>query len=301
MFAALCLALLMLAESLQAVVAIVALTALFTSGILPLVEATTLGALGGRIERYGPVRVWGSVGFIVSVMAVGSLLDRQPVAVLVPIVAGWMLLAALGALALPQVRPAPAEAGAPGLQRVLREPRVAALFAACLCMSVAHGALYVFYSIYLVEAGYSKTVVGLLWTLGVIAEIALFLGLPVLFRNFTLRALLLASFAAAAVRFVAIGWGVGSLALLAAAQLLHALTFGAYHSAAVAAVHRLFTGALAVRGQALYASLSYGLGGAFGMLLSGWSWSTFGPEVTFTISGGFGVAGALLVAWKVRF
>lgn len=300
LLAALCLALLMSATSLQAVFVFAALTALFTSGVLPLVEATTLGALGARIERYGPVRLWGSVGFIASVLAVGSLLDRQPVAVLLPIVTALMLLAAVTALALPQGHFAPPQEGAPGLRRVLRDARVAALFSACFCMSVAHGALYVFYSIYLVDAGYSKTVVGLLWTLGVVAEIALFLGLPVLFRSFTLRALLLASFAAAALRFVAIGWGVGSLALLAAAQLLHALTFGAYHCAAVAAVHRLFTGALAVRGQALYASLSYGLGGAFGMLLSGWSWSALGPELTFTLSGGFGVAGALLVAWKVR-
>jgi len=298
---ALCLALLMWTESLQAVVAVVALTALFTSAILPLVEATTLAALGARIERYGPVRVWGSLGFIVSVLAVGSLLDRQPVAVLLPIIAAWMLLAALSALALPRVSVAPADAGAPGLRRVLREPRVAALFAACFCMSVAHGALYVFFSIYLVDAGYSKTVVGLLWTLGVVAEIGLFLALPMLFRRFSLRALLLASFAAAAVRFVAIGWGVGSLALLAAAQLLHALSFGAYHGAAVAAVHRLFTGSLAVRGQALYASLSYGLGGAVGMLFSGWCWSALGPELTYTLSGGFGLVGALLIAWKVRF
>lgn len=300
LLAALGLALLMQADSLQAVTALVAVTALFTSGILPLVDATTLSVLGARTERYGPVRLWGSVGFIASVLAVGALLDRQPVAVLLPIVAALMALAALSALALPQVRTAPAEPGAPSLTRVLREPRVRALLAACFCMSVAHGALYVFYSIYLVDAGYSKSAVGMLWTLGVVAEIALFLGLPLLFRNFTLRALLLASFVAAAVRFVAIGWGVGSLALLAAAQLLHALTFGAFHCAAVAAVHRLFSGALAVRGQALYASLSYGLGGAAGMLLAGWSWGAMGPELTFTLCGGFAVAGAVLIAWKVR-
>ena len=65
-------------------------------------------------------------------------------------------------------------------------------------------------------------------------------------------------------------------------------------------MHRLFRGSLAVRGQALYASLSYGLGGVAGMLLSGWSWSTFGPEITFAISSAFGAAGALLVAWKFK-
>jgi len=288
------------ADRIAAVFACVALMALFSAGVLPLVEATTLAALGGRTEGYGPVRLWGSLGFIVSVLAAGALLDRQPVGVLLPLIAALMAFAALAALGLPAVRAADSEQGAQGLRRVFLEPRVIALFAACFCMSVAHGALYAFYSIYLVETGYSKTLVGLLWTLGVVAEIALFLALPALFRRWSLRAVLIASFIAAAIRFVTIGWGVASLALLALAQLLHALTFGAYHAVAIAAVHRLFTGPLQVRGQALYASLSYGLGGATGMLLSGWSWSALGPSLTFTISGGFGLAGALLVAWRVR-
>ena len=299
-FAAASFGALALDDALATVFACVALTALFSAGILPLVEATTLATLGGRSEGYGPVRLWGSLGFIASVLAVGVLLDWQPVGVLLPVIVVLMVFAALAALALPGERTVPAEEGAPGLARMLREERVLALFAACFCMSVAHGALYAFYSIYLVDAGYSKTLVGLLWTLGVLAEIALFLALPALFRRFSLRAVLLASFAAAAIRFVAIGWGISSLALLAAAQLLHALTFGAYHAAAIAAVHRLFSGALAVRGQALYASLSYGLGGAVGMLLAGWTWGALGPAITFSVSAAFGLAGCALVAWKVR-
>lgn len=298
--AAASLALLSAAGDLRAVFACVALTALFTSAVLPLVDAMTLNVLGARVGGYGAVRLWGSVGFIASVLAVGALLDHAPVTLLLPIVVGWMLVASASAVALPQGAAPSAEPGAPGIGRLLRDPRVAALFAACFCMTAAHGALYAFYSIYLVEAGYSKAIVGLLWTLGVVAEIALFLALPALFRRFTLRAMLLASFAAAVVRFAAIGWGVDSLALLVLAQLLHALTFGAYHSASVAAVHRLFTGALAVRGQALYASISYGLGGMAGVLLAGWTWGAFGPEPTFLASAGFGLAGALLVAWKVR-
>jgi MFS transporter, PPP family, 3-phenylpropionic acid transporter len=288
------------AADLHAVFAWVALTALFTSGVLPLVEAMALASLGARPGAYGPVRLWGSVGFVASVLATGAWLDWAPVTVLLPLVAALMFLASMSALALPRIQPGAIGAGAQGVLHVLREPRVAAFFAACFCMTVAHGALYAFYSIYLVDTGYSRTMVGVLWTLGVLAEIALFLALPVLFRRFSLRAILLASFTAAAVRFAVIGWGVDSLVILGVAQLLHALTFGAYHAAAVAAVHRLFGGALAVRGQALYSSLSYGLGGAAGLLLAGWSWGVFGPEITFAISSGFGVAGALLVTWKFR-
>ena len=288
------------AGDLHAVFGWVALTALFTAGVLPLVDAMALAALGAQAGRYGPVRLWGSVGFTASVLAVGAWLDRAPVTVLLPLVAALMLCAAFSALALPHARTESPHADPRGALQVLREPRVAAFFAACFCMTVAHGALYAFYSIYLVETGYSTTTVGVLWTLGVLAEIGVFVALPALFRRYSLRAILLASFAAAALRFVAIGWGVESAALLALAQLLHGLTFGAYHAAAIAAVQRLFGGSLAVRGQALYASFSYGVGGVAGILLSGWSWSALGPGLTFTISAAFGLAGALLVAWKFR-
>ena len=288
------------AGDLRAVFAWIALTALFTSGILPLVDAMALAALSGRPGRYGPVRLWGSIGFIASVMAAGAWLDRAPVTVLLPLVAALMFCAALSALGLPRARSVLAHADPRGALQVLREPRVAMFFAACFCMTVAHGALYAFYSIHLVEHGYSTTTVGALWTLGVVAEIVVFVALPVLFRRFSLRAILIASFAAAAIRFVAIGWGIDSIALLAFAQLLHGLTFGAYHAAAIASVQRMFGSALAVRGQALYASLSYGAGGVAGTLLSGWTWGAFGPEITFAISSAFGLAGALLVAWQEK-
>jgi PPP family 3-phenylpropionic acid transporter len=288
------------AGDLHAVFGWVALTALFSAGVLPLVDAMALAALSAQPGRYGPVRLWGSIGFIASVLAAGVWLDRAPVTVLLPLVAALMLCAAFCALALPRAHTGSPAVDPRGALQVLREPRVAAFFAACFCMTVAHGALYAFYSIHLVRTGYSTSSVGVLWTLGVLAEIAVFIALPALFRRCSLRFMLIASFAAAAVRFVTIGWGVESLTLLVFAQLLHGLTFGAYHAAAIAAVQRLFGGALAVRGQALYASLSYGLGGVAGMLLSGWTWSAFGPEITFAISSAFGAAGALLVVWKFR-
>ncbi len=288
------------AGDLDAVFAWIALTALFTSGVLPLVDAMALAALGASSGAYGPVRLWGSIGFIASVMAAGAWLERAPVTMVLPLVAALMFSAALAALWLPHSRPAVPHDEPRGALRRLREPHVAGFFAACFCMTVAHGALYAFYSIYLVDAGYSTTTVGVLWTLGVLAEIAVFLWLPSLMRRMSLRTILLASFAAAGVRFLAIGWAVDLLAVLVLAQLLHGLTFGSYHAAAVAAVHRLFGEALAVRGQALYASLSYGLGGAAGMLLSGWAWQALGPQATFAVSAGFGILGALLVAWKFR-
>jgi PPP family 3-phenylpropionic acid transporter len=292
------LALLHLAEGFWGVCAVVLLMGLASSGTLPMVEATTMSLLAGRSERYGPIRLWGSVGFILTVMGTGALLDVLPIGAFLGVVVVLSSAAALAACGVPESA-APARAAPVADARWMR-PEVLAFFGACFAMTVAHGTLYGFYSIYLVQAGYSKTVVGLLWTLGVLAEILLFWKLPRLYARASLSAILCAACLCAALRFVAIGWGVGSLVVLVLAQLLHGATFGAYHAASVAAVHKLFPGERQVRGQALYSSLSYGLGGATGLLLAGWCWEAIGPALSFGVSAGFGLLGAALVAWRVR-
>lgn len=294
-------ALMHLVDGYGGVVALMLVMSLLSAGALPLVEALTLGSLGTRTERYGPIRLWGSVGFVAGVLATGAWLDAHPPQSLLGVI---VLLAAL-TLAVSFLVPAGRVAaagglGEAGLAAVLLRPEVLAFFAASLCMNAAHGTLYAFYSIYLDAEGYSKTAIGVLWTIGVLAEIALFLLLPRLLRRYSLRAVLGASCACAALRFAVIGWGVHSPLLLAFAQLLHAATFGAYHASAVAIVHRLFTGKLAARGQTLHSSVSYGLGGSAGTLLAGWSWSALGPELSFSLSAAAGLAGAALVVWRVR-
>ena len=278
----------------------VALVGMCSAAVLSIVDALTFSVLGARTDRYGPVRLWGSVGFTIAVLATGTLLDAVPVARLL-----WVLTAlSFGTLVIAFGLPAPRVERVAQMQgslrAILRRSDVIAFFAACTFMTVALGALYVFYSIYLVAHGYSKTMVGLMWMLGVLAEIVVFIAMPALLRRFSLRAILLASFLAAGVRFAAIGWGVEWLAILVAAQLLHAATFGSFHAASIAAVHRLFAGPLQVRGQALYMSVCYGFGGMAGTLLAGASWEALGAPLTFGISALFGLAGALVVAWRVR-
>ena len=164
-------------------------------------------------------------------------------------------------------------------------------------MSAAHGPLYVFYSIHLVDHGYGKTVVGALWSLGVLAEILVFLVMPRLLRRHSLQRLLMFSFACAIVRFLLIGWAVDSILLLIAAQLLHGATFGVCHAATVAALHRWFPGGQQARAQALYGSISFGAGGMLGALASGQTWEAFGPGWTYTLGSLFALAGLLLV-WR---
>jgi PPP family 3-phenylpropionic acid transporter len=130
--------------------------------------------------------------------------------------------------------------------------------------------------------------------LGVLGEIAVFLFLPALFRHFALSTILVASAACGIFRFLAIGWAADWLAVLLVAQLLHAATFGSFHAAAVAAVHRVFPPHAHARGQSLFSSIGYGAGGALGAVLAGWAWEAGGPGVAFTVSSAAAAAGLLL-------
>lgn len=274
-----------------------ALLAFFWSASLPLVEALTFSHLGAQASRYGAIRLWGSVGFVIAVLGLGWLLDRLPLAATL-----WISLALLGgilvcALLLPERREERHETDRQPIGDILRRRDVKALFVACFFMSAAHGALYVFYSIYLVGHGYSKSMVGLLWTLGVVAEIVVFMAMPRLLQAFSLRAILLFSFACAVVRFLIIGWGVEWLWLIVLAQLLHAATFGAYHAASIAAVNRWFAGRHQARGQALYGSISFGAGGMLGGLVSGWAWDAIGAPLTYSLGSAFALAGMIFI-WR---
>jgi PPP family 3-phenylpropionic acid transporter len=167
-------------------------------------------------------------------------------------------------------------------------------------MAAAHGVYYTFYSIYLVEHGYSTSAVGWLWALGVICEVLVFLAMPRLAARFGLWRILMVSFALAALRFFTIGWGVEVVALVIFAQTLHAASFGSYHAAAVALVHQIFRGRHQAKGQGLYTSVSFGLGGTLGGLLSGYTWDTLGAGWSFTISGTCAAAGCLVLLWRAK-
>ena len=83
-------------------------------------------------------------------------------------------------------------------------------------------------------------------------------------------------------------------------QALHAATFGSFHAAAIGVIHKLFRGRHQARGQAIYGSLAFGLGGAIGGFASGPAWAGLGPSWTFTLSAGAAAVGLAVLVWKLR-
>jgi PPP family 3-phenylpropionic acid transporter len=179
-------------------------------------------------------------------------------------------------------------------------PEVVGLLGACFLMATAHGAYYSFFSVHLVDNGYSKSAVGWLWALGVVCEVAVFWWMPQLVARIGLYRLLVATFAIAVVRFLLIGWLVQSPIALVSAQVMHAATFGAYHAAAIGLIHRWFQGAHQAKGQALYTALSFGAGGTLGGFASGLAWAAHGAAFTYTLAALAAALGLVLLMATVR-
>lgn len=270
------------------------LFAIFWTALIPQYEANTLSVLGPRIASYGRIRLWGSVGFILTVVAGGWWFDLNGLDSVPTIAAALIGLVALSSFLTPSGPQVSEEPDQLPLGKVLRQPRVIALLLVALLVQAAFGPYYVFFTVYLEELGYARTTIGILWALGVAAEIAVFLYSPWLFRVFSRRSLLVGALGFAVLRWCLTAAFADNLALLVFAQLLHMASFGLFHAVAVVCVHDFFPGKTHGRGQALYSSAGFGAGGALGSLYSGYSWSLFGPQAMFWIAAGL-VAVALII------
>ena len=256
----------------------------FWNAALPQFEAATLFHLKSDTHRYSRIRLWGSIGFIVTVLGVGRLLDSHPI-VLLPVVIALLLSLIWGVALLTPDAHAGSHGFEPvGIMKILKKPEVLAFLLVYMLLQMAHGPYYIFYSIYLQQYHYSATMTGFLWSLGVFSEIVLFIYMQRLLKRFSLRQVLLLSILLAVMRWQLISGGADYLGLLLVAQFLHAATFGGAHVAAIHLVHLYFGQQHQGKGQALYSSLSFGLGGMLGSLYSGYYWDSLGAEFVYSMA-----------------
>lgn len=273
-----------------------------TSSMMSLTEAAMAQLVAGDWGRYGRVRVWGSVGFMLTVFAAGAWFERWGMGSF----PGWTAVTLAAVLVctlwLPDVKEptSHAEGGSrEPVAPVLRQPAVRWFFASLLFHVMAHFAIYGFLSLYLDSLGYSKATIGLLWAVSVAVEILWFYGQGRLLGRLPMERWLVVCGIATVLR-MAITAGLGGwLAALFVAQVLHALTFATHHTACIALVSRHFPGRLRGRGQALFTVIGYGLGGTTGVLAGGAIASRFGFPAMFAVAALLGLA-ATACAQRVR-
>lgn len=280
---------------------VMALHAFFWHAVLPQFEVITLAHLQGQTARYSQVRLWGSIGFILTVVGLGRVfesfsLDLYPQTLLV-IMAGIVA----SSFWVPNAQPV-ASAQRPageGFLKQLFSPGMLAFYVCVALMQLSHGPYYTFLTLHLETLGYSRGLIGMLWAVGVVAEVLMFLAMSHILRRVSVRHVLMASFALAALRWLLLGNVADHLWVLIFAQLLHAATFASFHAAAIHFLQRSFGPRQQGQGQALYAALS-GTGGAIGALYSGYSWNALGAGWTFAIASLAALMAFFVAATRMR-
>lgn len=248
--------------------AMIMLFSFFWNAILPQFEVITLSNLKSNVSHYSRIRVWGSIGFIVAVLVLGWFFERFgigffPVALLCIITS--IFLSTLFHFDEPKSASSSCN-DSPSLRSELLDGNAYLFFVVCMLLQFSHGAYYSYFSLYMEELGYDKVWIGVLWAIGVIAEVLLFFVMHRWHAKHSVKVIMAIALALSILRWCLIA-GVGdAVAVLLVAQVLHAFSFGAMHAASIHFVHHHFSHASQGRAQAMYSSLGFGLGGSLGAL-----------------------------------
>lgn len=281
-FALLLFSLLYWASSYWAVAVLMLGYCVFWNASLPQIESATLNYLNDQRDQYGAIRLWGSIGFIVTVSLLGVLIDWAGPKVIFPAGVVCLVLLLIVSLFMRDVSlTAPAKRIASGSIRSLISPKVILLLVLCVLMQASHAPFYTFFSIYLESYGYSKSLIGVLWSLGVVFEIIVFIFCHKIMRRYRLTHLLSLTFLIAGIRWFLLAQYPETLTVVLISQVMHAITYGLYHSVMIQLIDRYFQGPYQVRGQALYSSITFGVGGAAGSIASGYIWTFYGANALF--------------------
>lgn len=253
----------------------------FWNATLPQFEAATLAHLQHSPNQYGKIRLWGSIGFIVSVIGIGKLLDDYSIQMLPELILSLFGCIWLLSLITPEVYNLKTTTKVHNIWSVLKQPEVRAFLLVYVILQICHSPYYVFFSVYLTELNYSSADIGRLWALAVFAEVVMFVFMNKILKLISIRKLLLNSILLSMCRWLIMAFYAESITWMYVAQLFHAVTFGAAHIVAMQYVQKYFGLQHQGKGQAIYSSASFGLGSMLGSLLSGHYWVTLGADIIY--------------------
>ncbi len=234
--------------------------------IMPLIETVAVSGIRRSGLDYGRVRLWGSLSFIVASLGAGFMVQAWDAGVVLPLLVAATGLMVLGSYLVPRDLDARG-AAAPTPLRCLRlrdgfalarAPLFLLFLLAASLIQASHSLLYAFGSVHWQAQGFSGGTIGALWSIGVVAEVALFAvsGRVMAFAG-TTRLMILAGLAAL------LRWSVMAidppLWAIMPLQTLHAFSFGAAHLAAIHFLTHAVPEDRSATAQGLYAAVVAGL------------------------------------------
>jgi len=288
----------LMADRFAALIAVTILYGVFFSPVISFMEAFTVDILGPNRQRYGQIRVWGTVSFIAMALIMGPVMDARPARIILMVILSCMILQYLLSLNLPRSRaPSALQRGSVGF---LLRPGLICFLACGFLMLVSHAAYYGFLSIHLAGLGFGKGFIGAAWAVASVSEILVMIFFGRWFGRFRLENLLASACLAAVIRWLLLSMARSPVPILCT-QVLHAVTYGLFHIASVLYIDGNSPPGSKNLGQAAYNALTYGLGLMVGYLVSGSLYDRVGGHRLFMYSGAVALAAAALAGILGRF
>ncbi|MCO8045009.1 MFS transporter [Acinetobacter bohemicus] len=280
----------------QSVALLMLIFSFFQNAILAQFEGVTLFWLGEkRAELYGKVRKWGSIGFIVGVFGLGTVFEVIPISMLPVLLLCISFLTFLWSFSIKEPTAAPvAQKKLDTIWPIFKRPVVYSFLLIELIMLFSHAPFYSFYSNYLSQAGFSTSQIGLLWSVGVIAEIIMFAYATFFLSRWSWRHLIMLCLLITGLRWLVVGLFPSSFVAQFLTQTIHALSFGLFHMIAMRVIFQNFSAGQQGRGQALYSTM-WGIGVATGSILAGHYWDQLGGDIIFFAAAASTLLGFLLL------
>ena len=272
-----------------------AVTCCLWTPMVPLTDAYALRGVARHGLNYGPLRLWGSAAFVAGALGCGLLVDVIAAQNLIWVIVSVAALGAFVGLGLqPLGTPKSVANIHHGAGALLRDPGFLAIIVTSALIQGSHAAYYIFASIAWQQAGLGGLTIAGLWSLGVIAEIVVFALSP----RFTLPPVMLVVIAAlsAVARWV-ITAQEPPLAILAAVQLAHGLTFGLTQVGTMMLLVGYVPGHVMARGQGYLAACS-GIVSSSVSIISGAIYAQYGQGVYYVMAA-MALSGAV-VMWLAR-
>jgi len=263
---------------------IILLFGIFWAAVLPLTDGLSVSVSESKVADYGRLRVWGSIGFVITSLAGGIWLVGPNISSFPFVLAIFMMILVFAAQGFPRLESQPAATSG---QKGFSAPFYLLLTIA-LIMQMSHGAYYGFFSLYLADAGFSGWQIGLYWGIGVIAEIILMWRWSRPLQQAAPSLVFSVCLSLAALRWLGTGLTTNPI-LLIALQLLHAASFAAFHVTAIAWVKRLAPNHRHSAAQGLYSAAGFGLGSTIGIMGCGLIADTMGYSTAFFACAGIAI------------
>ncbi len=259
--------------------------------MLPFVEVVSLHTIGK--ERYGKVRLFGSLGFIAVALVLVKFLSSAYIALNFLLVLS--VLTAFMAYKVLRLAPDTTYKKSENVKNDIHIFKDWKLWGGLVLVQMSFGSFYNFFTIYETDRGISLDMTVYLWSFGVLIEVLMFFFQGKLLQGNLLNLLRFTAIATVVRWFLVFAFSQ-NLPILFFSQALHALSFALFHTAAISYLFHLYQHKSL--SQQLFSGITYGFGGLSGALIAGYVYEYY-PKYLFLTSS-LMAFGAFLLFMSVR-